>query len=310
MNELILNLSYYKPNENISAEENFTTETFVYILKFSQINNTKLLKSFLAFFLNLDEQIDKYSDIMIDTQRPFSTKDKTLAYPDITIEFKERLLVLIEVKINSSINIYETENGEIINQLQKYDRIIYNLDKKIFLLNKSKSTINSNQFQWFQIYSFLEKYYSDNPVEKFLINNFMFYLKEKNMSIPKVSYELMKGIESLNNLIEQLKIALADYSATPSFGQRWLGFLILEKKLWVGTVYDGENLNITIHDKSINKAIKDSKYKDEFYYEGQTAYCLYNFEENYYFCLSPEKQIEKMKEWIDKKLSIILSFDK
>ena len=309
MNDLILNLSYYKPNENISAEENFTTEAFVYILKFSQNNNTKLLKSFITYF-DLNNQNYKYSDIKIETQRPFSTIDKNLAYPDISIEFKENLLVLIEVKINSSINIYETENGKIINQLQKYDRIIYNLQKKIFLLSNSKNIIDYNQFQWFHVYSFLEKYNSEDHVEIFLINNFLLYLKEKNMSIPKVTYELMKGMESLNNLIKQLEIVLTDYSATKSFGYNFLGYYIREKKIWIGTIYDGENLNITIEDKAINKAIKDSKYKDEFDYDGQRAYCLFNFEENYYFCLSSEKQIEKMKEWIDKMLSIIVSFDK
>ena len=84
--DLFINLSKYKPTENVTPLENFTTELFVYVLKDLLKNNKPLAIEILKLFeINKVEQI-----INIKTQNEFKVDGRTLR-PDIEIDLVDRI---------------------------------------------------------------------------------------------------------------------------------------------------------------------------------------------------------------------------
>lgn len=309
---IFVNLSHYKPQKFVVPEENFATELFVYLLKFSLSNKTSLFSEFMDLLGNKIE-LTNYENYSILTQMAYFTEDRKQVYPDITIETEDEL-ILIEVKLESEINYYDFENKENIketrNQIQLYQTINTFKKKNIFMLTKYFCDLSFKdcpdfvmKIRWQFIYSILKQYKTENSVEEYLINEVMRYMEGKNMSIPKVSYEIVNGIESLRNLIVQMESALEGIPIKKSFGYGWLGYYLYHNNeliCFVGTYYDGNMLLFQVENNEAIKAI-EAKYKNEFTWgnKNKKFETYFNFEENHYFCLKAEEQLEVLKKWID-----------
>lgn len=137
------------------------------------------------------------------------------------------------------------------------------------------------------------------------------------MSVPKVGYELINGMKSLNNLFQQLEIALEGYKTQKSFGYEWLGYYVLDKQkghkiAWVGTYYDGEKVTLTVEGEKLSKKVssklpKDFLTKDE---EGNSCvHSILDLESSYYFCLPAEKQLKLLRKWLEEKLGLLLGLE-
>jgi len=319
-------LSKYKSLEIITPEENYSTELFVYLLNYSLRQDTPLFQNFMDL---LGETIRKenYSEFSVLTQRPFFTKSNLKAYPDITIESKDQYY-FIEVKVESGLNYYSIDNvdnlKEIINQIQKYQNVVTSEGKKIYLLTKYVCETSfedcpdfKRKIRWHEIYNLLKKYLTNtiDEIERFLINETIKYLEEKDMSIPKVSYELMSGVESLNNLIRQLEIVLEGIPNSKSFGRVWLGYNLFDEKKnsigWVGTYYDGTKLSFQYYKQTL-KAIKEQN-SDAFVphpTDKKQHFVYFDFEREHYFCLSAEEQLDKLKKWVSDNYKRLLEYSK
>ena len=305
-------LSTYKPLETVNPEENFSTELFVYLLKFSLKNKTLLYSNFMNYLGVRVEESD-YEKFAIYTQLVFFTEDGKQVFPDITIETEDEL-IFIEVKLESGLNYYDIENEEnrnvAINQIQLYQTIKTLKEKNIYLLTKYFCDLPfedcsdfRKKLRWQDFYCLIKQYETEDTVEKYLIEEVKKYMEGKNMSIPKVSYEIMNGMESLKNLIIQMESALEGINYKRSFGYTWLGYyLYFDDYLicFVGTYYDGKKLLFEVNDENLIKAIK-SKDTDEFIWEkyGKKYVTYFDFEENHYFCLKAEEQLEILKNWLD-----------
>ena len=88
------------------------------------------------------------------------------------------------------------------------------------------------------------------------------------MSISKVSYELVRGIESLNNMFQQIEHVLDEIPILykKSFGQEWLGYYVhidhnKRKDGWVGNYYNGSFLVFEYHNKTAHNALKNNSHE-------------------------------------------------
>jgi len=318
-------LAAYMSLETVTPEENYSTELLVYLLKYSLENETLLFSQFMEL-LGKEIALSEYEQYTISTQNTLSTGINFLARPDITIE-TEGEFFFIEVKVESEINIYSKENEqgskEIINQIQMYQQIKTLREKSLYLLTKHYCDLSFDNcpdfkkiFRWQGVHNLLKNYEARDLVEEFLVMESKKYMEEKNMAIPKVSYELVNGMESLKNLLAQLRSVLEGIPHRMKFTSNWLGYcLYLDEKQkgsfqgWVGTEYDGSKLQFSYHDKNAIKVIK-SKYSNEFKKVKDSYETYFDFEENHYFCLKPEDQFRKLKKWIDENYQRLKKYSK
>jgi hypothetical protein len=326
-NSLFSILSSYKASEIANPEENYSTESFVYILNFSKRNKTHLFSRFMKI-LEKEINLRDYERYEINTQNSFYGANNAKCIPDISVEAEEEIF-FIEVKVESGLNVYLTENEEgnkeIINQIQRYQGIKSFKKKNIFLLTKYSCNLSyedcndfKNNIKWWEIYELLNCYKSDNVIENFLILEFKRYLEEKKMTIQKVSYELLNGMESLINLLEQLRSALEEIPYKNNSASLYLGYLLYldlqdkQKKAhsgWVGLLLDKGKLVFQYLNKNAIKMI-ESKYSKDFIKEDGDYAINFDFEENYYFCLKPEDQLRKLKDWVDMNFKKLLTLSK
>mgnify|MGYP003365260612 CR=1 FL=1 len=159
----------YKNNKHKSPLEDFTTESFVGILKFDE----SLLTDFCVSFLRLEKEV-----FSINTQVKFSLIDNANCIVDIVIESSNQLC-FIENKVNSR---------EGFRQLERYSKVLdtYNLEGKTTYLfyctkNFEEKTLTKhkfNQFRWFEVAKFLQRHPSESKIKE----DFLKFIKQKKMS--------------------------------------------------------------------------------------------------------------------------------
>jgi hypothetical protein len=310
-------ISSYIPTENVTPKENYYTELLVYLLQYSLNNSTRLFAEFIDL-LGGKISIPQYEEIHLESQRFFLTSDNQRAIIDIAIESKSEYY-LIECKVDSDLNHYTIKNNpdssEIINQIQKYQKTLTDKPKSVYLLTKhliTQDLTNCQDFKkrigWSDLYQTISIYQTNDPIENYLVKEITTYLKEERMSVQKVSYELINGMTSFNNLCEQIEIILEGIPYKSSFGYEWAGYYLYGKSDrakknvlgWLGTHYDGTRIVYQYHKKEIVSLIKQKYEKDfEYFNKPPYYYVSFIFEKEHYFCLTAEEQIDKLRKWIE-----------
>lgn len=191
----------------VRQDENFTTESFAYLLNhlltYEPIIAINILRKMTDGFLNLKQ--DQAEKVHITTQTIIDE-----GKPDIEISMDE-FLIYVEVKIDSEIG---------ANQLTKYKDSLNNTkDKKTCLILLSRypltSSINGEPdyaIRWYQIADWLENELNNhqiNDVTKYFIDQFYGFLKRRNLTISKVKSEVSNGLKSyqkrFGDIAESLK---------------------------------------------------------------------------------------------------------
>jgi hypothetical protein len=308
---LLLSLARYAKSDYRTARENYVTEALVFLLKRSLQTASLLFAKFMKLYLE-SVDVDEYEAFRIDTQKAFPTADGRVAIPDITITRLNVSHLFVEVKVEAGINLYSINQHEIIDQLEHYNRIATRLDKKTCLLSKyvyRSSRSPALHKRWYDISALLAAYTSSDPVESFLVTELHSYLQEERMSLPRVGYELTKGMEALCNLFQQIELVLEPYDTQKSFTYEWLGYYITKgdrKLAWIGTFYDGDKITLTIENAGIEKRLRQTPSK-EFETKDNDGnpwlHATLNLEETGFFCLTAEKQVELLRKWIARKLA-------
>lgn len=278
MNHSIDNIFSALGKYNSANSENYLTESFVYILNYLLHNDKDLLTKFLNSLLVNDEEFE----FRVDENYNISSQNyfQCLGIPDIKIE-TENKLILIEVKFDSGL-------GNM--QIERYNAILYNSTKsikKLILLSRHVVDIPKENIQpykkirWFQVVSILKNLYSKNDICNYFIKSFIKYLKYKKMSVKKVSWEFLNGLNSLNNFASMLEIALTSGNFTNlsrSAGANFYGFYFYSEKqrYWCGIRYEDP---IDFVFQIIGETNNDLKeYKK-------------NLEDVYFFSLDSDKQL-------------------
>lgn len=195
--DLFVNLSKYKPSENVTPLENFTTELFVYILKdlLRKKSNTgyKICK---LFGINNPDEIE-----FISTQKEYSVDNKKLR-PDITIELAKRT-IFIEVKVDSPLHPSILKRN-LNDQLEDYQQIEIP-EQKVIVYSLTKYSVCSSvqkNVRWRDISNILDKKEEKNQI----LDNFQNFLKINNMGVGKpMTKETANIIETYNSFFSFLE---------------------------------------------------------------------------------------------------------
>jgi len=266
-------------------EENFLSESLVLLLRIilerEKEHGLDLLSNLCG--VKKKEWFCKPLDIELSTQ--FSIQE---GRPDIVIRDGNKSIVFIEVKHDSGL-------GDV--QLERYSDHLTNspiLNKRLVLLTRSKSSIqetslSANQFHhicWYQIAGWLSDFDFQDVIVLYFLRNFIEFLKEKDMSMEKVTWEYIKGLPAMINLSNMLGTAISEVfpekSLRKTVGANWSGYY-LDGNYFIGFRFN-DPLVIVIED---NNGTNPS-YKKDFIFE----------EEVQFFSLSAGDQLESIISFI------------
>jgi hypothetical protein len=221
-------------------DENFITESFVHLIQTLVKYEAKAAISIIKILTNgllklTDNDLDKIS---IKTQ--VLTE---LGVPDIEIR-THNSLVYIEIKVESDFG---------IKQINRYRDILKKSGLKctcLTIITRYSYTFPKNEkpdnsIRWHQIIEIIENLNLTNEVSKYIKGQFIKFLKLRGLAMEKVTWELVKGLESFNNLIEMISEAISLNKLSfhaKSAGQNWYGFYIQNKQFFVGVYFDSPNL--------------------------------------------------------------------
>ena len=267
-------------------EENFLTETFVYLLNTlierEPAGGMSILADVLAF--PVDEISERLNSIYISTQDTYEE-----GRPDIIIRMGEDCLFFIEVKHDSKIGYHQLEGY--LAALEKETQV----HKKLVLLTRSKNAIQetdlqTNRFQhicWYEISGWLSDLEIEDDVASFLIKGFLDFLRGKEMSMERVSWEYIKGVPALRSLANMIGVAVAE--ALPeektrrTAGWNWIGYYLGEgTDLWVGVRY-ADHLQIVMENDNGNEPTFSREL---------------NLSSVHFFSLDAGEQLERLIEFI------------
>jgi hypothetical protein len=172
-------------------DEPYLTQVFAFLL----INNRDYCEAFVKDCLG-HKEIGETIEVF-----PESTSGQGRA--DILIR-TNNINLAIENKIDACFT---------PDQLKRY-QVAFD---KVFLIYRhlqdpKQSKYADKSLTWYQVYSFTKNFISKNQqqdeVSKFILKHFQQYLEEINMSIEKVSSEIVEGSQSVINLSNQIIEAL------------------------------------------------------------------------------------------------------
>ena len=237
-------------------EENFLTEAFVYILTTLLEQEPGygmfVLANLLAF--PIEEIQIRSGSINISTRDTYEE-----GRPDIIIHMGEDCLFFIEVKHDSKIGYHQLESY--LAALEKETQG----HKKLVLLTRSKHSIQETDLEtdrfhpicWYEISGWLSDLEFEDEVSNFLVNEFLDFLKGKEMSMERVSWEYIKGVPALRSLANMVGVAVAE--ALPeektrrTAGWNWIGYYLGEgTDLWVGVRY-ADHLHLVMENDNGNE---------------------------------------------------------
>ncbi len=263
-------------------EENYLTEALVYLL------NTILEKEEqigLVILTNLCGEktaawISESEVISIATQ--FSTEG---GIPDIVINAGDEKMVLVEVKHDSSL-------GE--GQLESYYAYLEKLktdDKQLVLLTRSRHSIQETNLDqelfhhvcWYEISGWLSEADFQDEVVKYLVEQFLDFLKEKEMSMEKITWEYIQGVPAMLNLVTMIGTAISEVfpesSTKKTVGASWAGYYV--EGIFIGFRYASPLLIVFENDTGNNPTFKRDLHLEKVHFFSLTAgdqlECLIDF---------------------------------
>ncbi|MBL8098475.1 MAG: PD-(D/E)XK nuclease family protein [Anaerolineales bacterium] len=181
-------------------DENFTTESFAYLLRYLQDSEERV---FLRILSKLSDELinlgDRVSQIEISTQ---SRLENTIQ--DIQIKSPEKL-IFVEIKFSSKLT-----SNQVFAYLELLRKSGYkNESTKLVCLTRSpiSSDITQGAFplRWYQIAEWLEQELNsvDKEVSRFLIKNFIEFLKYQRATLLKVSSPISEGLSNYRNNVDK-----------------------------------------------------------------------------------------------------------
>lgn len=227
LENLFIALCKYKPTENITPLENFTTEAFVYVLNALKKDNNTLFRDILSLF-----NIEDYLEIETQCVHQVTIEDITAKLiPDIQIKDKNGNYTFIEVKVDSSL--HGSKLG-LKDQLMDYRHItvdgkigeVFSLTKEVIY---SDSINDKNKIRWSQIIEMLEKTENDivYQFKEFLISNNMADYSSLQNDITTIKVDQ----QNFNNMI-QLAFDSSKFGNSEIYRREEVGYIYSDGNGW------------------------------------------------------------------------------
>lgn len=298
MENIFSRLYKYKPQYNMTPEENFFTEGFKFILEL----DPQLCDKFVKFIsgeslfcppFTLDSQV-RYNNSIIDLE----------------LTDKNNKKLLVEIKVSAHENRYIEEEGGDYGQIEKYLRL--NLGHVCFISNRNSDIeIKSNgdtylgQFQWFQIYELVEEHYKSktdiSELSSYFVINFLKFMKDLDMQPFQGFTE--KDIEISHTTQFDFYSRLADFLAYVKSDERIVKFF--KKHSFKFGIGSGLNGNQHISNTFRKESWKRFDAGFGFWYFDEETCDYYSFQEGpgmyyvFYIWLPADKR-EQVKRGVDK----------
>jgi hypothetical protein len=208
-------------------EENFLTESFVYLLNVLMQQDNAIAIAILQKICGEKCLLwfSSLNNIIISTQLTTN-----MGRPDIVIKVDNNKIVFIEVKHDSHL-------GQ--TQLERYKNYLINSsyqENQLVLLTRSRHSIRETELAreqfhhvcWYEISGWLSESKFENKTAEYTVHQFLDFLREKEMSMERVSWEYMEGIPAMIKLANMLYTAIAE--ALPeervrrTAGWNWMGY--------------------------------------------------------------------------------------
>lgn len=265
-------------------EENYLTEAFVYLIELllerSPESGLKLLDKLCGertkgWFSN-HEEITIKTQVTVEEGRP-----------DIEIRVADDKLVFIEVKHDSRLS---------TNQLEAYHSSLQKSsvhNKQLVILTRSRNTVQDTNLQqdlfhhicWYELSGWLSESVIQNEVCEHYIDSFIDFLKEKEMSMEKITWDYIEGVPALINLVNMIGTAISEVAPESNVkktaGWSWIGYY-LEDDLFIGTRYTEPLIVVFENNRGV-----DPTYKREL-----------KLEEAYFFSLNAGEQLESLIDFL------------
>lgn len=135
------------------------------------------------------------------------------------------------------------------------------------LLTRSKHSIQETQLEqerfhhvcWYQIAGCLSEADLKDEISRYLVVQFLDFLKQKDMSMEKVTWEYIKGLPAMMNLLSMMATAIAEvnpeFNVRKTIGAAWAGYYINDD-LFIGFRFS-THMSITLeNDRGYNPTFK------------------------------------------------------
>lgn len=186
--------------------ENFTTDGFVFVVNELVRREPDVARSFLLWLcFGHDAAGDAFSTRLPLLETQCRSEDGT---PDILIRSPE-LFVLIEVKKGSDLH---------PGQLSRYHAHLARqavATKRLILLTAHDATFEESEAphlwrRWGDVEAWLERHPPTDTVAKFVVGQFLEFLRRQIMAIERVDWQYVEGAKALYRLTTMLGKALED----------------------------------------------------------------------------------------------------
>ncbi|NJN95266.1 MAG: PD-(D/E)XK nuclease family protein [Anaerolineales bacterium] len=242
-NNLLLNLFY----GTWKKDENFHTEALVHflrhLLRYDPVGAINILKAITNGLLVLS--LDDVNTVSINTQIRTSKGFR----PDVEIRTLTHL-IYIEVKVEASLH---------EGQLEEYCKALEDSgfsNTSLILLTKYPFNPENDEtpdhtIRWYQVAEWLEQELEQNTIQQslsvYLAQQFLGFLRERSLTVERVSEELVPGVHALLNLVVMLEEALRLVKASAikfDLQWEWIGYSFKYDytQYWIGLRYDRPNI--------------------------------------------------------------------
>jgi hypothetical protein len=321
-NNLLLALYTYAHQQ----DENFTTEAFVHLLRYLQFHEPRQASILIAALTRglVAVTAEEVCELAITTQKHFST-----GTPDILISGCQ-YYVFVEVKA-------ESDPGW--DQFDKYRALLSKRSEPHkYLVLLSRYAVQPDEVKkadehvrWHGIAQVLGQNVAQvtDPISLFLIQQFLAFLRERRMAMERVGWELVRGVQSLMNLVSMLEEATQSSNQIEKTkvqaGAGWNGFYLTlnATQYWLGAyyskpyvlVFEAYNVAKDPAQKAGVGRLLDKGAPDDFgRFEKQSKTFKWvneldlQSEHVHFFALSSENQQKIVEEFVTNSISAVMRF--
>lgn len=285
--------------------ENYLTEAFVFLLKHLLERDRKSAIKILDQLCVKDEEFsfDPEQTIIIYTQK--TTEE---GRPDIEI-LAPNIRIYIEVKYDASLGYRQIE------RYRKALKACHEKNKLIVLLTRFAVELEGGakpdkHVRWFEVYNWLAEAEPEDPVSKYLVQSFIAFMEEKQMSIQKVSWEYIEGVPALTNLMNMIQVAIEGLSLPiyqKTAGWDWKGFYILDSEHFYGIYYERPLtvvLEIQHKGQYDLETLKETETRYPFEETQRAILFLLDLESTHFFSLNKDEQLDLITNFLRERLEV------
>lgn len=306
-NNLLLALHKYAHQQ----DENFTTEAFVHLLRHLQVFEPETASLLLGFLSGkrLRLTAEDCSRLEITTQNTFMQ-----GRPDILVSGPAHF-VIIEVKIQSQPGWDQLDRyREILSRRNEPNKYLVLLSR--YPVDRDESDKVDCHVRWHRVARILGQASTQvgSTTSVYLIGQFLEFLIESGMAMEKVSWELVRGVQSLLNLMDMLgeavraaKVRERLKKGSVDFNGRY--FAVEDTECWSGIyyskpqvlVFEADNVDKTKAETSGPGRVQEPSQGK---FKWVTELDLES-EEVHFFALSPDSQQSCVQRFIVESVSAV-----